>query len=65
MDEGDFSVISILLRSISEQKSSIELFLAGGGARSHEEYCRMVGQYSTLVAMEGEIKALEERYIEN
>jgi hypothetical protein len=53
------------MTKLYDQKSSIELFLASGGAKSYEEYCRMVGEYSALLKMEGDIKDVEQRFIES
>lgn len=58
------TVFALLLRSISEKKNSIELFLVGGNAKSYEEYCRICGEYATLVSMEADVKELEQRFIE-
>lgn len=50
---------------LSQQKSSIELFLANGGAKNYDEYCRMVGEYTSLLKMEGDIKDIEQRFLES
>jgi hypothetical protein len=55
----------LIMTKLYDQKSSIELFLASGGAKSYEEYCRMVGEYSALLKMEGDIKDVEQRFIES
>lgn len=55
----------LLMTKVEEQKRSIELFLAGGGAKSYEDYCRAVGEYSALRKMEGEIKDVEQRFLES
>lgn len=61
----DETVFSILLRRLEEKKSSIELFLAQGGAKSHEDYVRMVGEYSSTTGMIDEVKDLEKRFLED
>lgn len=58
------TVFALLLRDIAEKKSSIELFLASGNAKSYEEYCRITGEYSALVKIHDDIKELEKRFIE-
>lgn len=58
-------VCRLILTKVYDQKSSIELFLASGGAKSYEEYCRMVGEYSALLKMEGDIKDVEQRFLES
>lgn len=55
---------AIILR-LNQQKNSIELFLANGGAKNYEEYCRMVGEYTSLMKTEGDIKDIEQRFLEN
>jgi hypothetical protein len=58
-------VLGALNELIQKMKSSNELFLATGGAKSFEDYCRIVGEYSALEKIEGELKDLEQRYIES
>ena len=60
--DGDF--VEILLYRTEEQKRSIELFLAGGGAKSYDDYCRAVGEYSSLQKVEDDIKDIEKRFLE-
>lgn len=59
---GDF--VEILLHRTGEQKRSIELFLASGGAKSYEDYCRAVGEYTALMKVEDDIKDVEKRFLE-
>lgn len=61
---NDIDIVPTLLSMIRERKSSIELFLANGGAKSFEEYCRSVGEYSSLGKIEDDIKDVEQRFIE-
>jgi hypothetical protein len=61
----DMDAIPTILHRIAEQKSSLELFLAGGGAKSYEDYCRTVGEYSALNKIESDIKEIERMFIEN
>ena len=58
-------IFEALILSLNRQKNSIELFLANGGARNYEEYCRMVGEYSCLLKMEGDIRDIEQRFLES
>lgn len=58
-------VCRLILTKVEDQKRSIELFLAGGGAKSYDEYSRMVGEYSALLKMEGDIKDVEQRFLES
>lgn len=58
-------ICGLILTKVEDQKRSIELFLAGGGAKSYEEYSRMVGEYSALIKMEGDIKDVEQRFLES
>lgn len=58
-------ICGMILTKIDEQKRSIELFLAGGGAKNFEEYSRMVGEYSALNKLEGDVKDVEQRFLES
>lgn len=58
-------ICGLIVTKIRDQKSAIELFLAGGGAKTYEEYCRMVGEYSALLKMEGDVKDVEQRFLES
>lgn len=57
-------LVPTLMSQIAERKSSIEQFLANGGAKSYEEYCRCVGEYSALGKIADDIKDVEQRFIE-
>lgn len=57
-------IFSVLLRRINDRKQHIELGLATGGAKSFEDYCRVVGEYTALNDTEADIKDLEKRYLE-
>lgn len=59
------TVFALLLRDIAAKRESIKEHLAGGGAKSFEAYCLLVGEYSALVRVESDIKSLEERFIAN
>lgn len=61
----DDTIIALLKRSISEMKSGVEQYLAGGGAENIEQYNRLVGRYESLTLIEGEISDIEKRYIES
>jgi hypothetical protein len=58
-------IFEALILRLNQQKSSIELFLANGGAKNYDEYCRMVGEYSSLLKTEGDIREIEQRFLEN
>ena len=58
-------IFEALILRLNQQKNSIELFLANGGAKNYEEYCRMVGEYSSLLKTEGDIRDIEQRFLEN
>lgn len=64
-NEMELDVFSIFERRINEYKSSIELFLAGGGATSQEIYWKNVGKYEALCGIEEELRDIEKRYIES
>jgi hypothetical protein len=58
-------IIAMLAERLAQMKSANELFLATGGAKSFEEYSRIVGEYSALQKVEDELKDLEQKYIES
>lgn len=57
------TIFALLLRGISERKQALQEGLASGGAKSYDEYCRTVGEYSALQRLEDDIKDLEKRFI--
>lgn len=59
------SVLGLLGRQLDEYKSSIELWLAQGGARSYEEYSKMTAKYEAFEQIQEDLKTLEKRYIES
>jgi len=60
----DDTVVALMKRSISESKTEIEQFLAGGQAQSMEDYCRLVGRYEALKLLESDLQEIEKRFIE-
>lgn len=59
----DDTVFTLLLRGIAEQKRDLMDHLAGGGAKSYEDYCRCTGEYKALQRVFDDIKDLEKRFI--
>lgn len=57
-------LIPTIIENMEREKSSIGLFLATGGAKSWDEYCRCVGEYSALQKTLSDIKEIEQRFIE-
>ena len=62
---SEIDIIPTIISSLERNKSSIELFLASGGAKSWDEYCRCVGEYSALQKVISDIKEVEQRFIES
>ena len=60
----DDTVIAVMKRSISEYKLEIEQFLAGGQAKSMDDYSRLVGRYEALKLLESDLQEIEKRFIE-
>lgn len=65
IDPLDQGVLDEVKNVIAEQKRSIELFLAEGGARNEEVYWKNVGMYNALSGVREEIDDLCRRYIES
>jgi hypothetical protein len=59
------TIFALLLRDIRGKKEAIKDTLATGGVKSFDEYCTLVGEYSALDRVEGDVKSLEERFIAN
>jgi hypothetical protein len=57
------TVFALLHRNIEEQKEDIKEYLASGGAKNYDEYCRAHGQYVALDRMTDNLKELEKRFI--
>jgi len=57
------TIFAFMIRGLNEQKSAIEHHLATGGAKSYEDYCRSVGEYTALQRMYDDVKDLEKRFI--
>jgi len=63
MEESN--VFLVLERRITEYKSSIEQFLATGGAKDQNAYWQAVGQYSSYNKILDDLKEIEKRYIDS
>ena len=59
------TIMSLLIRRLEEKKSSIEQFLAQGGAKNYEEYMNVTGRYQAMLDMIEEAKELEKRFLED
>lgn len=57
------TIFALLVRSLEEQKEGIRDYLACGGARSYEDYCRATGQYQAIEMVVDNVKELEKRFI--
>lgn len=55
----------LALKDIAEQKEDIKVHLASGGAKTQEDYWRMVGAFRAVERVEGILKDIEQRYIED
>jgi len=57
------TIFAFMLRGLDEQKEAIRHHLATGGAKTYEDYCRSVGEYTALQRTHDDIKDLEKRFI--
>ena len=55
--------IEVLRRRIEERKSSIALFMTGGGCKSMDEYARSTGKYEALYLLLQDVAVMEKIYI--
>ena len=58
-------LILVIKGKIAEYKSSIELFLAEGGAKMQEDYVKLTGKYEAFRIIEEDLSEIEKRYIES
>jgi|TARA_B100001094_G_C18166940_1_gene792691 hypothetical protein len=58
-------LILVIKGKIAEYKSSIELFLAEGGAKTQEDYVKLTGKYEAFRIIEEDLSEIEKRYIES
>jgi len=58
-------LILVIKSKIAEYKSSIELFLAEGGAKTQEDYVKLTGKYEAFRIIEEDLREIEKRYIES
>lgn len=57
--------MSLLIRRLEERKSSMEQFLAQGGAKSYEEYMSITGRYQAMSEIVEDAKEIEKRFLED
>ena len=58
-------LIALIKNKIADYKSSIELFLAEGGATTHEDYVKLTGKYEAFRLLEEDLSEIEKKYIES
>tara|TARA_Y100001978_G_scaffold189299_1_gene191456 strand:- start:543 stop:731 length:189 start_codon:yes stop_codon:yes gene_type:complete len=58
-------LIALIKSKIEDYKSSIELFLAEGGATTHEDYVKLTGKYEAFRLLEEDLSEIEKKYIES
>jgi hypothetical protein len=61
---SDTTAFYRVTRRISEAREGIAEYLAQGGAKSHEEYMKLVGKCEALAEIEAEIKDVEKELLE-
>lgn len=57
--------MSLLIRRLEERKTSVEQFLARGGAKSYEEYMKLTGSYDAMNDAIEDAKEIEKRFIDD
>lgn len=58
-------LLILIKTKIADYKSSIELFLAEGGAATHEDYVKLTGKYEAFRILEEDLLEIEKKYIES
>ena len=56
---------SPILKRITDYKEDLNEHLAGGGAKTIEEYARCVGEYKCLKKLQEDILDIEKRFIDD
>ena len=54
-----------ILKRIKDYKEDLKEHLAGGGAKTIEEYARCVGEYKCLKKLQEDILDIEKRFIDD
>ncbi len=58
-------LLELIKNKIADYKSSIALFLAEGGATTHEDYVKLTGKYEAFRLLEEDLLEIEKKYIES
>ena len=58
-------LLILIKTKIADYKSSIALFLAEGGATTHEDYVKLTGKYEAFRLLEEDLLEIEKKYIES
>ena len=58
-------LLELIKNKIADYKSSIALFLAEGGATTHEDYVKLTGKYEAFRILEEDLLEIEKKYIES
>lgn len=61
----DSDVFALLKRKAEEYDEQVKDYLADGSIKSMEEYSRVVGRLEGIALMYNEIKAVEQRFIQD
>lgn len=59
------SIFHTMLTRLDESRTAIAEHLAEGGAKDQETYWRLVGKYEALSIIRGDVKDIEQRYIDD
>jgi hypothetical protein len=54
-----------MLTRLDESRTAIAEHLAEGGAKDQETYWRLVGKYEALTIIRGDVKDIEQRYVDD
>ena len=56
-------ILALIKNKIADYKSSIELFLAEGGATTHEDYVKLTGKYEAFRILEEDLLEIEKNIL--
>ncbi len=56
-------ILALIKNKIADYKSSIALFLAEGGAATHEDYVKLTGKYEAFRMLEEDLLEIEKNIL--
>jgi len=61
----DDEIFMAVLRTIDAERGAVINHLVGGAVKDYPGYRELIGKYNMLMVMEGEIKDMQKKFIDN